>query len=268
MMRLQTEYLFGDTQLAAARLNVLHDVFEPTSKALLLEHARPDVVSCRSRVALDVGCGIGCSTDLLRRICGRPTTVGVDTSAAFLKLAAARYRACDFVRADAARSLGVRNPGIVYARYVLCHLGDATAVLASWCSAMPHGGRVLVEENTGYESKNQVLAAYMETASSVMKANGQNLYVGRTLRTWNPPPGFRVVHAGQRQVHVPAARAAALFSMNFPAWRERARAHRKRAWLDSLGRSLEEERDGRSEGAPITWNLLQLVIGRVPPAPR
>jgi SAM-dependent methyltransferase len=262
----QVEYLFGDSQLAAARLNFLHGIFEPTSRALLLEHAKPAAVRGEGRIALDVGCGIGRSTDLLRRICGRSTTVGIDTSISFLRTAAAAHRACRFVCADAVQGLAICDLAIVYARYVLCHLNDAKAVLTSWCSAVTPGGRVLVEENSGYQSDNKVLAAYMNTAARVMSTNGQDLYVGRTLKTWTPPPGFRVVHAEEQDIHVPAARAAALFSMNFPAWRERARPHREEAWLDSLGHRLAQIRDGGGEGASITWNLLQLAIERDPVA--
>lgn len=47
-------YSFGETNLAAERLRVVSEVFDPTSEAFVSETVRT-----RPRLALDLGCGPG-----------------------------------------------------------------------------------------------------------------------------------------------------------------------------------------------------------------
>src|SRR5215203_735719 len=72
-------YSFGETDLAAERLRVVSEVFDPTSAAFVSETVRN-----RPRLALDLGCGPGFTTRLLSRIARPERTVGVDRSESFL----------------------------------------------------------------------------------------------------------------------------------------------------------------------------------------
>jgi hypothetical protein len=56
-------YTFGDTSLAARRLALLADVFEPPSRAFLAEFTR--VAGDQLDLAVDLGCGPGHSTRLV-----------------------------------------------------------------------------------------------------------------------------------------------------------------------------------------------------------
>ncbi len=56
-------YSFGETDLAAERLRVVSEVFDPTSEAFVSESVRG-----RPRLAFDLGCGPGFTTRLLSRI--------------------------------------------------------------------------------------------------------------------------------------------------------------------------------------------------------
>jgi trans-aconitate 2-methyltransferase len=56
-------YSFGETALAAERLRVVSEVFDPSSEAFVSETVRK-----RSRLALDLGCGPGFTTRLLSRV--------------------------------------------------------------------------------------------------------------------------------------------------------------------------------------------------------
>jgi|SRR5215210_2313392 len=55
-------YSFGETELAAERLRLVSEVFDPTSEAFLFESVRT-----RPRLALELGCGPGFTTRLLSR---------------------------------------------------------------------------------------------------------------------------------------------------------------------------------------------------------
>src|SRR5580704_8338213 len=77
-------YSFGETNLAAERLRVVSEVFDPTSEAFVSE-----IVRDHPGLALDLGCGPGFTTRLLSRIARPERTVGVDRSKAFLSQARA-----------------------------------------------------------------------------------------------------------------------------------------------------------------------------------
>ena len=55
------QYLFGDSDIAARRLEVLAEVFAEPTRAFFLE-----AVPKRPRLAVDLGCGPGYTTHLLR----------------------------------------------------------------------------------------------------------------------------------------------------------------------------------------------------------
>src|ERR671913_1158641 len=91
-------YSFGETELAAERLRVVSEVFDPTSEAFVSE-----TVQTRPRLALDLGCGPGFTTRLLSRTARPEKTVGVDRSEAFLNRALANAAVSEeYVVADVA----------------------------------------------------------------------------------------------------------------------------------------------------------------------
>jgi SAM-dependent methyltransferase len=83
-------YAFGDSALAARRLVLLAEVFEPTSRAFLAHvgahHSGPP-----PELAVDLGCGTGHTTRLLVSVLGPRRVLGLDQSALrrYLELAAA-----------------------------------------------------------------------------------------------------------------------------------------------------------------------------------
>ena len=115
-------YTFGETNLAAERLRLLSEVFDPTSEAFVSETVRS-----RPRLALDLGCGPGFTTRLLSRTAMPEKTVGVDRSEAFLNRALANAAVSEeYVVADVAaapmRIVGLRErPDLIYARFLASH---------------------------------------------------------------------------------------------------------------------------------------------------
>ena len=72
-------YAFGDSDLAAERLRLLDATFRTTSRRFLVRDALH-----RPAVALDLGCGPGATTALLRETVRPGRTIGIDASPAFL----------------------------------------------------------------------------------------------------------------------------------------------------------------------------------------
>ena len=74
-----SRYTFGDSDLAVRRMDLVAQVFEPTSRALLAA-----AVPAGVDVALDLGCGPGHTTRLLAAVARPRRTVGVDGSERYL----------------------------------------------------------------------------------------------------------------------------------------------------------------------------------------
>ena len=83
-------YLFQDTDRAARRLQVLADVFAPSSRAFM-----QDIVSVVPQLAVDLGCGPGYTTRLLVDTTRCVRAIGLDNSEHFLtRPAETRLRVC------------------------------------------------------------------------------------------------------------------------------------------------------------------------------
>src|SRR5579872_6346593 len=119
-------YTFGDNDRAAARLALLAEVYEPTTRRLL--RGLGDVAV---NVAVDLGCGPGHSTELLHTAVAARETWGLDASERLIERARARFGpALSFAVHDVtAAPLPVPSHDLAYARHVLAHLANPRAVL-------------------------------------------------------------------------------------------------------------------------------------------
>ena len=71
-------YTFGDTDLASRRLRRLAEVYEPETRALLQSLlASGEAAGCR--LAVDLGCGPGWSTQLLSDVLKPERTIGLES---------------------------------------------------------------------------------------------------------------------------------------------------------------------------------------------
>ena len=75
----KTNYTFGDGDEASLRLRNLANLYEPDTRSLF---KRSEVD--RPRLAIDLGCGPGWSTALIREVLNPQQTVGLDSSTRYL----------------------------------------------------------------------------------------------------------------------------------------------------------------------------------------
>ena len=80
-----TSYTFGDSDLASRRLEVLAETFAGSSSEFMRRS-----INARPRLAVDLGCGPGYSTQLLASILNPEHTAGLDNSEKFLAHAKAK----------------------------------------------------------------------------------------------------------------------------------------------------------------------------------
>ena len=76
------KYLFEDTELAAQRLERLAALYAPYSREFIQSKT-----ATAPALALDLGCGPGCTTRMLAEATGGARVVGLDKSAPFVEQA-------------------------------------------------------------------------------------------------------------------------------------------------------------------------------------
>jgi SAM-dependent methyltransferase len=252
-------YTFGDSDLAARRLALVAATFARTTRQFLLTRAGP-----APAFAIDLGCGPGFTTELIRATVGPARILGVDSSPAFVAAAAKRI-ADDRTRLLCADALDlpleVTDADLIFARMLLTHLRDPLAAVDVWRGRLSGRGRLLLEEVDSIATEDATLAGYLELQREMLAANDHTLYVGPVLDA-----GLRE-HPALRsnavvELSPPAAVAARMFAMNLETWRNRPEvtdAHEP-AELHALAASLERIAQGEDAAPPLTWRLRHLVL--------
>jgi trans-aconitate 2-methyltransferase len=233
-------YAFGDTDLARERLGLVADTFEAPTRTLLR-----DLPAGGYRYVIDMGCGPGFTTALLREAIPHSFATGIDASAAMIADARERVPDAHFAVADVTAELSL-PAHLIYARLLLGHLPDPGSALARWAAALRVGGLVVCEEPVRYDSNDLVFARYEEVVTAVVAARGATLWAGPALD--DDPPMCRRALDRVVEHPVPAARAAAMF------WRNAATWGGERDLVDAL---REIERANRAD--VVMWELRQTV---------
>jgi SAM-dependent methyltransferase len=245
-MRSGTYTIRGGTA-GRERLRVLSAVMGPTTAALLDRVGIPRDATC-----IDVGCGGGEVAAMLaaRAIDGH--VVGTDADEVKVALARAEAAAnVELVVEDAATTVE-RGPfaDVVYARFLLSHLGDGPRWVGALASLLAPGG-VLVLEDTHIAGAwcappSAAFERALDIYSRTVRANGGDPDIGPQL-----PP--HLVGAGLVDVDVQVAQPAALVG-------DRKRI--QRLTLDALRDAAVAA--GQTDHAEIDALLAELdvVIGR------
>jgi SAM-dependent methyltransferase len=140
-------YALATGEAAAHRLRILHGLYGPGSRRLLLEAG----LRRGMRVA-DFGCGVGLVTALLAKLVGpEGHVIGLDSSAAQLAQARQRMPACGtnirFVEASAIDSgLPRASFDLVYCRFLLLHLPEPERALREMGALLKPNGILVCED--------------------------------------------------------------------------------------------------------------------------
>lgn len=254
-------YTFGDTDIAARRLTHLAEVYEPSSAALLRRWAPQ-----RPRLAVDIGCGPGHTTRLLRATTEAAVTIGVDSSPRYLDSARAHDGAVvRYVQADASSALPAATHGaqVIYCRFLLTHLTNPVAALEAWRGSAAPGAVLIVEELEWIRSAHPALSRYYGLVESVQAAQGQEMYVGPAVEAMADAAGWHLLHSGTAGLDPPATSMALLHSLNLETLRhDPALSSVSRSELDHLARRLEAI--ARGEEVASVDNGVRQVVATLP----
>jgi SAM-dependent methyltransferase len=253
-------YAFGDSSPAARRLDLLADLFEPTTRAFLTRFADRQL-----GLAVDLGCGTGHTTRLLASVLGPPRTLGLDQSASFVaRAAAAAPPGVGFAVHDVTTVPFPAGPAdLCFCRLLLSHLPDPPAALAAWATQLAPGGLLLVDEVDRIHTADPALRGYLEVAAALLASRGGTLEVGPLLHRLPDPPGLARRHDRLATLAPPAGRAAAMFAENLAVWGGQAVRDgvAGQEEVDALGADLAVVTGG-GRAAAITWELRQLAWER------
>ena len=242
-------YAFGDSELARERLALVADTFAAPTAQLLA-----DLPPRMARYVIDMGCGPGHTTALLRDRFPHATVTGLDASPAMVEEACDRVPGAWFAVADVTEPL--RLPAdVVYARLLLGHLPDPGAALAHWARALRPPGLLVCEEPVRYRSDDALFARYEATVTAVVAARGATLWAGPALD--DDPPGCDRVLDRVVEHPVRAGRAAAMFWRNAATWR---------AEVDDADSLIEPLRavEAADPDDDVMWELRQTVWSKQP----
>jgi trans-aconitate 2-methyltransferase len=252
-------YAFGDTDLAAQRLDLLARVFAKSSQPFLARNA-----SRRVRLAADLGCGPGYTTHMIAQSLGCERAVGLDSSEDFVGLAQSKADgAMGFHIHDVTQIPLPEAPyDALYCRFLLTHLPEPLATLRRWATQLRPRGRLLVEETEWIETRVPAFARYIAIVDSMLADQGNELYVGRTLHGADDPEGLRRTESEVVRLAVANGRAAAMFHMNMQFWKQNPFV-KDMAEIEDLERELAGMASGAESHKGIQWGLRQMIYERL-----
>jgi len=175
------DYVLATGDAAANRLRILHNVYGPGARALLSRAGiRPGMK------VVDLGCGVGMTTQLLAELVG-PTgeVIGVDYSAAQVEQAQALLpKKLSNVRFIEASATDTRLPreafDLVYARFLLIHLQDPEAALRETQELLKPQGIIAIEDGDLTSAQSEPRSK-LEEFSKLFGALGPKWGVDYTL---------------------------------------------------------------------------------------
>jgi SAM-dependent methyltransferase len=191
---------------AVRRLHVLHDIYAPAGRRVLLQ------AGLRSGMKVaDFGCGVGVVTGMLGEMVGPTGSVtGVDINGKQLAEAAAwcksrGLRNTSFVEADASRTGLPRGSfDLVYCRFLLLHLPDPVACLREMRDVLRPGGIIFVEDGdlaSGGSVPPSATDAFADLFCKFGPTRGLNYSLARDLYHMVIAAGFTDVGI---EIHQPA----------------------------------------------------------------
>jgi SAM-dependent methyltransferase len=147
-LRCPGEYALATGEAAVRRLRVLHNVYSPAGRRILLEAGLTKGMN-----VADFGCGVGVVSRMLAEMVGPAGSVtGIDVNRAQIEQArklcgSEGLHNTQFVEASAYDTgLGRETFDLVYCRFLLLHLTDPAACLREMQGLLKPGGILVVED--------------------------------------------------------------------------------------------------------------------------
>jgi SAM-dependent methyltransferase len=199
-------YVLATGAAAVRRLHVLHNIYSPAGKRILLQAGLTEGM----KVA-DFGCGVGVVSRMLAQIVGPSGSVtGIDVNGAQLEEAARLcagegFKNTRFVKASA-ESTGLPRDSfdLVYCRFLLLHLPDPASCLREMRAVLKPGGIIVVEDGdlaSATSVPRGPMDAFAKLFGRLGAARGLNYSLSRDLYHMVKTEDFT---AANIEIHQPA----------------------------------------------------------------
>jgi trans-aconitate 2-methyltransferase len=257
------QYLFGDSQIAAQRLEALARVFRDSTRAFLCGTAGGIIL----RRVVDLGCGPGFTTHLIAQTLKCAQVVGLDSSPGYIEYARATANPrMSFALQDVtAIPLLDGRADLMFCRFLITHLKYPQATIAGWTTELEQGGLLMLEEADSIETDHPVFRRYIGMVEAALASQSNKLFAGPLIAAVTPPAGVEVITNEVRRVPVLNCDAARLFALNLRTLRdgEFVRANCSGSFLLELEQSLDEIAAQESSAQEIGWTMRQVAWRRV-----
>lgn len=254
-------YTFGDTDEASLRLRRLAELYEPETRELLARSG-----SRSPRVAIDLGCGPGWTTRLVKDVLEPQRIVGIDASARYIDEARTNHGSnLEFHVGDVTQGqFPVAAPDVLFCRFLLTHLAQVGTVLATWANAASPNALLFIHETESLQTDNRAMDRYYEHVGRLQEHYGQALYMGRLLTAIVEESGWRVVENRRLMLEKPARKMAELHLSNLRTWRSDpfAKETFDAREIDALEKSLERIVKGEDDAGVIVNAARQIIARR------
>jgi len=257
-------YTFGDNEEASRRLRRLAEVYEPETRALL-ELMHDSGAPYAPKLAVDLGCGPGWSTQLLDAVLKPKRTIGLEASDRYVAEARANHPKLEFFMHDVLQTpFPVEAPDLFFCRFLLTHLPSPQKALQTWANIATPGGILLIHETEGLESTHPALQRYYELVGEMQRHYGQMLNVGANLDSSFSSSAWKVLCSRSVFLEKSAQDMAQLHLPNLRTWgrNEFAVQAFDRRELDELEGALDRIASGVIDAGVVRNTARQIVAER------
>jgi trans-aconitate 2-methyltransferase len=255
-------YTFGDNDEASRRLRRLAEVYEAETRALLEQVVGRD----HFRLAIDLGCGPGWSTQLLDMVLYPERTVGLDVSERYVAEARVNHPKLKFFRHDITEiPFPVGTPDLLFSRFLLTHISSPQKALRTWANAAARHAILLIHETERLESTHPALLRYYDLVDQMQRYHGQVLQIGTHLDASFAGTAWRIQQSESVVLIKTAREMAQLHLPNLRAWgrNDYARQAFDRRELDDLEQALREIASGQADAGVVFNTARQIIAERI-----
>ena len=130
---------------------------------------------------------------------------------------------------------------------------------------MRRGGLLLVEEVEWIRTSNPLFCEYLAIVEEMLADQGNQLYVGPLIDTFEDSRRLRRRAGGVQEVQVSNRQAATMFVLNIRTWQHNSfiRENYSPRTIANIGAELSALVEASSAGSDIEWGMRNLVLERV-----
>jgi trans-aconitate 2-methyltransferase len=174
------KYTFGSSNTAAERLYEISKFFNPPAEELIKKYN-----SKHYKIGIDIGCGPGFTTEMLKRALGSEDVTGLDISDNFLSLAKTRCPDLKFIKHDITNPPFPVSAQTAYARFILSHMKNPVKLIDMWANELDNDGLLFVDEVEDIYTDTEVFKEYLKLNTELVASQGTDLFVGGIIAKGN-----------------------------------------------------------------------------------